>query len=130
MDNDLDQALAAVGPRLRELRRQRETTLASLSTATGISVSTLSRLESGARRPTLELLLPLARAHGVTLDELAGAPPTGDPRVRLRPVTRNGMIMLPLTHRVGGILAYKVVIPATSRRTEPRLKTRERWSYA
>ena len=63
MDNDLDQALAAVGPRLRELRRQRETTLADLSAATGISVSTLSRLESGARRPTLELLLPLARAN-------------------------------------------------------------------
>ena len=62
MDDDLDQALAAVGPRLRALRRQRETTLADLSAATGISVSTLSRLESGARRPTLELLLPLARA--------------------------------------------------------------------
>jgi transcriptional regulator with XRE-family HTH domain len=101
MDNDLDQALAAVGPRLRELRRQRETTLTGLSAVTGISVSTLSRLESGARRPTLELLLPLARAHGVTLDELAGAPPTGDPRIHLPPVTRNGMIMLPLTRRAG-----------------------------
>ena len=51
-------------------------------------MSTLSRLESGGRRPTLELLLPLARAYGVTLDELVGAPPTGDPRVHLRPVTR------------------------------------------
>ena len=68
MDDDLDQALATVGPRLRALRKQRETTLADLSTATGISVSTLSRLESGDRRPTLELLLPLAKAHGVTLD--------------------------------------------------------------
>lgn len=131
MDNDLDQALAAVGPRLRELRRQRETTLAGLSAATGISVSTLSRLESGARRPTLELLLPLARAHGVTLDELAGAPPTGDPRIHLPPVTRNGMIMLPLTRRAGGILAFKNLIPATSSRTEPQPKTHEgyEWIY-
>ena len=87
MDDELDQTLAAAGPRLRALRRQRETTLADLSAATGISVSTLSRLESGARRPTLELLLPLARAHGVTLDELVDAPPTGDPRIHLRPVT-------------------------------------------
>ena len=116
MDDDLDQALAAVGPRLRALRRQRETTLAELSAATGISVSTLSRLESGARRPTLELLLPLARAHGVTLDELVGAPPTGDPRIHLRPVTRHGMTMLPLTRRAGGIQAYKLVIPAGGRR--------------
>lgn len=77
MDHDLEDALAAAGPRLRALRRRRQSTLAELSVATGISASTLSRLESGTRRPTLELLLPLARVHGVTLDELVGAPPTG-----------------------------------------------------
>jgi transcriptional regulator with XRE-family HTH domain len=131
VDDDLEQALAAAGPRLRALRRQRETTLADLSAATGISVSTLSRLESGTRRPTLELLLPLARAHGVTLDELVGAPPTGDPRIHLRPVTRHGMTMLPLTRRAGGIQAYKLVIPAGSPRREPHLQTHEgyEWLY-
>ena len=35
--------------------------------------------ESGLRRPTLEQLLPLARAYGVTLDELVDAPATGQP---------------------------------------------------
>jgi len=131
MDDDLDQALSAVGPRLRTLRQQRETTLATLSVATGISVSTLSRLESGTRRPTLELLLPLAKAHGVTLDELVDAPPTGDPRVHLRPVTHQGMTLLPLTRRAGGIQAYKIVIPATSSRTEVEPKTHEgyEWLY-
>ncbi|MGW4771096.1 helix-turn-helix domain-containing protein [Nocardia sp. NPDC004278] len=130
MDDDLGNALDAVGPRLRTLRRQRETTLADLSAATGISVSTLSRLESGARRPTLELLLPLARAHGVTLDELVDAPPTGDPRIHLRPITRHGMTMLPLTRRAGGIQAYKLVIPANTRR-EPDPQTHEgyEWLY-
>ncbi|RKN45796.1 helix-turn-helix domain-containing protein [Streptomyces hoynatensis] len=131
MDEDLDQALGAVGPRLRELRRRRETTLAALSAATGISVSTLSRLESGARRPTLELLLPLARVHGVTLDELVGAPPTGDPRIHLRPITRNGMTMLPLTRRSGGIQAYKLVLPGGGERREPDPQTHEgyEWLY-
>jgi transcriptional regulator with XRE-family HTH domain len=131
MDDDLDQALTTVGPRLRALRLQRETTLADLSAETGISVSTLSRLESGARRPTLELLLPLARAHGVTLDELVDAPPTGDPRIHLRPVTHHGMTTVPLTRRAGGIQAYKMVIPAGGRRKEPDPQSHEgyEWLY-
>jgi quercetin dioxygenase-like cupin family protein/DNA-binding XRE family transcriptional regulator len=131
MDDDLEQALGSVGARLRALRQQRETTLSDLSSATGISVSTLSRLESGSRRPTLELLLPLAKAHVVTLHELVDAPPTGDPRVHLRPVKRHGMTMLPLTRRPGGIQAYKMVIPAGRRRREPDPQTHEgyEWLY-
>ena len=131
MSDDLATALDAVGPRLRALRQQRETTLKDLSAETGISVSTLSRLESGSRRPTLELLLPLARAHGVSLDELVDAPPTGDPRVNLRPVKRGGMTMLPLTRRAGGIQAYKLVIPGTRRTQQPDPQTHEgyEWIY-
>lgn len=129
MEGDLHQALDAVGPRLRALRRQRGTTLTDLSTETGISVSTLSRLESGTRRPTLELLLPLARAHGVTLDELVGAPPTGDPRIHLRPITRHGMTVLPLTRRVGGIQAFKLIIPISKREPEPKTHDGYEWLY-
>lgn len=91
----------------------------------------MSRLESGSRRPTLELLLPLAKAHGVTLDELVDAPPTGDPRVHLRPVTRHGMTMLPLTRRAGGIQAYKLVLPGSDPPKEPDPQTHEgyEWLY-
>ncbi|GAB0105472.1 XRE family transcriptional regulator [Nocardia sp. JMUB6875] len=131
MSEETDRALDGVGPRLRELRKQRETTLAELSAETGISVSTLSRLESGARRPTLEQLLPLARAHNVTLDELVDAPPTGDPRVHMRPITRHGMQMLPLTRRVGGIQAFKVIMQPKPGHTEPNPQTHEgyEWLY-
>ncbi|WP_328540146.1 helix-turn-helix domain-containing protein [Streptomyces sp. NBC_00344] len=110
-DNDFAQVLTAVGPRLRALRRQRGTTLAQLSAATGISLSTLSRLESGQRRPTLELLLPLAKVHGVPLGELVDAPETGDPRVHPRPFSRHGMTIIPLTRHLGGLSAYKQVLP-------------------
>jgi transcriptional regulator with XRE-family HTH domain len=131
MDDDLSQVLTAVGPRLRALRQRRDTTLAELSAATGISVSTLSRLESGQRRPNLELLLPLARVHGVPLDELVGAPPTGDPRIHLRPVTRHGRTVVPLSRRPGGLQAYKQVIPASHCPQEPDLRTHEgyEWLY-
>jgi transcriptional regulator with XRE-family HTH domain len=129
--DELDSVLAAVGPRLRALRRQRDVTLADLSAETGISVSTLSRLEAGQRRPNLELLLPLAKAYGVPLDELVGAPPTGDPRIHLRPFNRFGRTLVPLTRRAGGIQAYKMVIPASRQPREPDPRTHEgyEWLY-
>src|SRR5215210_1626921 len=131
MDDDLDQSLATVGPRLKALRKKRETTLADLSASTGISVSPLSRLESGDRKPTLELLLPLARAYGVTLDELVDAPPTGDPRIHLRPEKADGMTMVPLTRQAVGIQAFKMVIPAGRARRSPQPQTHEgyEWVY-
>jgi transcriptional regulator with XRE-family HTH domain len=131
MEDDLKDVLTAVGPRLRELRRRRGVTLADLSATTGISESTLSRLESGARRPNLELLLPLARAYGVPLDELVGAPHTGDPRVHLRPVHHAGMTYIPLTRRAGGLQAHKLVIPPRREGCEADLKTHEgyEWVY-
>ncbi|MGW0667048.1 helix-turn-helix domain-containing protein [Streptomyces sp. NPDC002746] len=110
-DDEFSSVLTGVGPRLRALRTERGTTLAQLSETTGISLSTLSRLESGGRKPTLELLLPLAKAYGVQLDELVGAPDTGDPRVTFRPFNRHGMTFVPLTRHIGGVNAYKQVMP-------------------
>lgn len=112
MTDEIDTVLGAVGDRLRTLRQNRGMTLEQLSESTGTSLSTLSRLESGRRRPTLELLLPLARAYGVQLDELVGAPPTGDPRIHPRPVVREGRTLIPLTRHLGGMHAYKTIIPA------------------
>ncbi|GAB2479435.1 helix-turn-helix domain-containing protein [Jatrophihabitans fulvus] len=132
MTRSTEDVLAGVGDRLRTLRRDRQVTLAALAEATGITASTLSRLETGRLRPTLEQLLPLARAHGVALDELVDAPPTGDPRVVLKPLRRHGRVYIPLTRRAGGIQAYKVIMPPTppsSRR--PRLQTHDgyEWLY-
>jgi len=126
-----DDVLSTVGPRLRALRREHGTTLARLSETTGISVSTLSRLESGQRRATLELLLPLARTYRVPLDELVGAPPTGDPRIYARPLRHSsGQTILPLSREGTGLQAYKHIIPA-GRPAEPDPKTHEghEWLY-
>ncbi|SCX87383.1 Cupin domain-containing protein [Streptomyces sp. 136MFCol5.1] len=121
--------LAAVGPRLRDLRRRHGLTLADLAEQTGINQSTLSRLEGGTRKPTLEMLLPLAEVYAVPLDELVGAPRTGDPRIHLKPVTRNGMTFVPLS-RPGGVQAHKLLIPPRPE-AEPQLNTHEgfEWVY-
>lgn len=132
MDDPIDATVAAVGPRLKQLRLRRDVTLTQLTGATGISTSTLSRLESGLRRPTLEQLLPLARFYGVTIDSLVDAPRTANPRVDLRPIgCSDGSIIIPLTRRPGGIQAYKFVLPAGKDDAVPDLRSHEGhdWAY-
>ena len=120
--------LAEVGPRLRRLRQRRGVTLTALAAKTGISKSTLSRLESGQRKPSLELLLPLAEAPQVPLDELVGAPQVGDPRIHLKPRNRNGRMVFPLTQQSSGVQVWKVVVPPERER---ELRTHEgyEWLY-
>src|ERR687890_1314937 len=111
MADAIPDVLSEVGPRLRRLRERRGLTLTALAAQTGISKSTLSRLETGERKLSLELLLPLAEAFHLPLDELVGAPAVGDPRVRTRPKTRNGRLVFPLTEQSSGMAVWKVVIP-------------------
>ena len=126
-----EDVLQNVGPRLRTLRTERGATLAEIAADTGISVSTLSRLESGGRRPTLELMLPLARAYGVALDDLVDAPGPADPRVHGRPIERNGMNLVPLTRQTGGPQAHKMLLPPRWRvgDTEQKAHDGYEWLY-
>lgn len=131
MDEATSWVLAGVGPRLAGLRRQRGTTLAALSRATGISVSTLSRLESGQRRATLDLLLPIARAHGIALDELVGTRPAEDPRVQGTAIRRGSRTLWRLSRSPGQPVAYKVLIPASDSTPPEQGATHEgyEWLY-
>ncbi len=116
-------------PAARPSATQRGLTLTAAAQTTGISKSTLSRLENGERRPSLELLLPLAQAYRVPLDDLVGAPEVGDPRIRLKPKRVNGRTVVPLTRHAGGMQAWKIVIPVT--KNVPELRTHEgyEWLY-
>jgi transcriptional regulator with XRE-family HTH domain len=131
-DADLAAALAQVGSRLRALRKQRNLTLEQVSACTGASVSTLSRLESGLRRPTLELLLPIAAAYHVPIDDLVGAPPTGDPRIHPKPLRRNGSTWVPLHRAAGGVNAFKQILPVDPdpyRELEQQTHEGNEWIY-
>ena len=121
--------LDQVGPRLKRLRTQRRITLTGLADVTGISKSTLSRLENGQRRATLELLLALSRVYRVPLDDLVGAPDVGDPRVRLRPGRVKGRTVIPLTRQPDGMQAWKIVIPTSKVIPEPRAHDGYEWIY-
>ena len=81
----VDHAVRDVGARLKSWRQKRNLTLDELSAQTGISPSTISRLESGKRAPNLELVVPLARALRLELDDLV---PRSVPDPRVRRVTK------------------------------------------
>ena len=121
--------LDQVGPRLKRMRTQRGVTLTSLAATTGISKSTLSRLETGQRRPSLEVLLPLAHAYHVPLDDLVGAPEVGDPRIRLKPRKVNGRTVVPLTRHPGGTQAWKILVPTSKNVPELRAHEGYEWLY-
>jgi transcriptional regulator with XRE-family HTH domain len=122
-------ALEQVGPRLKRARTARRMTLIGVSGTTGISTSTLSRLETGQRRPTLELLLGLSRAYRVPLADLVGAPEVGDPRIRLKPGRVKGRTVIPLTRQPDAMQAWKIVIPNGQVDPEPRAHDGHEWIY-
>ncbi|MEO6511805.1 MAG: XRE family transcriptional regulator [Nocardioides sp.] len=128
-DAAINAALDQVGPRLRQVRTERGVTLGDLSERTGISTSTLSRLENGRRKPSLELLLPLAQAYRVPLDELIGAPEVGDPRIRMKPQRAHGRTVVPLTRQPHGVQAWKILIPTQQSKPTTRVHEGYEWLY-
>ena len=118
-----------IGPRLRRARDKRDVSLAALARATGVSTSTLSRLESGQRKPSLELLLPITTALGIGLDEIVAAPRVVDPRVAPESTDNGGRTLIPLSRHPGKPRAYKMVIPARDAEPFPRAHEGHEWLY-
>ncbi|GAB3740264.1 helix-turn-helix domain-containing protein [Microlunatus parietis] len=122
-------AIDQIAPRLRRARLRRGFSLAELARVTGISTSTLSRLESAQRRPSLELLLPITAALGLRLDEIVAAPRILDPRVPQQPTQRDGRVLIPLSRHQAEPRAYKMIIPAHDVQPHLRTHTGYEWLY-
>ncbi|CAB4922208.1 unannotated protein [freshwater metagenome] len=120
-----------VRSRLRALRADRGLTLAEAAGAAGMDPSSWSRLESGARRLTLDHLPVLARALGVTVDDLLEVRVAPDPRVAATPTTRDGMTFWPLNHHPtgSGHHAFKIRLPSDRREPMPREHEGHDWLY-
>lgn len=126
---DLTQAvLREVGPRLRAARLKQDLTLDALAERTGISPSTLSRLESGKRAPNLELLLPVTRALRIGLDDLMmwNAP---DPRVRARTRTFGPITVEYLSPENAPIHALRMTFLPTDEPVRTRSHDGYEWFY-
>lgn len=74
---------AGVGPRVRQLREERGLSREDLAPRAGISARGLEQLEKEGSNPTLVSLVGVARALGVSLDELVGTDEGAGERLRL-----------------------------------------------
>jgi transcriptional regulator with XRE-family HTH domain len=125
----VDGVIEQIAPRLRRVRDKKDVSLADLARSTGISTSTLSRLESGQRKPSLELLLPITAALGIPLDEIVAAPRIVDPRVTQQPTKKDGRVLVPLSRNQGEPRAYKLIIPASDEEPHLRIHAGHEWLY-
>lgn len=120
--------LDQVGPRLRAARQARGWTLDDLAARAALSPSTLSRLESGKRQASLELLVPLTRELGIRIDDLLPQE-TPDPRVRRPEVRRDGMVIAPLAPEGASIATYKITFLPSTEAPDPRVHNGYEWLY-
>ncbi|MGD7707862.1 helix-turn-helix domain-containing protein [Microlunatus sp. Y2014] len=120
--------LDQIGPRLREARHAKGWTLDDLASRAQLSVSTLSRLESGKRQASLELLIPITRQLGIRIDDLLPAADR-DPRVRRSPIRRHGLEIVPLSPEGAPVHTYRVSYPPAT--TPPALRVHDgyEWFY-
>lgn len=124
MSDDLTQ----VGPRLRAMRHAHGWTLDELAARAGMSASTLSRLESGKRQASLELVLPLARLLGVRLDDLVQTRPA-DPRVHRPAIRHDGLVIAPLAPEGSPVRTYKITYPPLAAPPAQRVHDGYEWLY-
>jgi len=118
-----------VRARLKALRVERGLSQEEVAERAGMAASTLSRLESGARRLALDHLTPLARALGVDVGDLL-APATADPRVREQSRIVEGIVFRPLSRRApGGLVVARMDFPAERRIPDPRSHEGHEWLY-
>ncbi len=120
--------LEQVGPRLRAVRKAKGWTLDDLAEKAGLSASTLSRLESGKRQASLELLLPLTRQLGIRVDDLL-PDEQRDPRVRRPVIRRDGLVIAPLAPEDAAINTYKITYPGGVEPKELRTHDGFEWLY-
>ena len=118
-----------VRTRLRSLRQTLGLTLEELAARTNLSPSTISRVETGKRTISLDILLPLAAGLQVNLEALLEV--EGDDDVVIRPVPSKseGRTTWQLSRPTGRTLAVKMRLQPTKRAPEQRVHAGHDWFF-
>jgi transcriptional regulator with XRE-family HTH domain len=125
-DGDIDQV---VRTRLRSLRNTLGLSLDELAARTNLSASTISRVETGKRTISLDILLPLASALQVDLDALLDVRSDDDVVIRPAPSTSGARTTWMLSRPTGSTIAIKMRLEPTGSMPEPRVHPGHDWFF-
>ena len=123
-DTDIEQV---VRTRLRSLRTTLGLSLGELAERTHLSPSTISRVETGKRTISLDILVPLAAALEVDLDALLDVRGDDDVVIRPTPRTSGGHTTWMLSRSTGSTIAMKMRVEPTPRRPVQRVHPGRDW---
>lgn len=102
--------------RLRSLRNTLGLSLDEVATRTNLSASTISRVETGKRTISLDVLVPIARALHVDLDSLLDVSNDDDVVIRPSPsAMADGITTWMLSRATGTTIAMKMRLEPTER---------------
>ena len=118
-----------VRTRLRSLRNTLGLSLDELGTRANLSPSTISRIETGKRTISLDVLLPLADALQIGLDALLDVRSDDDVVIRPVPSSSGGRTTWMLSQPTGNTIAIKMRLEPTPRMPAPRVHPGHDWFF-
>jgi quercetin dioxygenase-like cupin family protein/DNA-binding XRE family transcriptional regulator len=127
--SDVSEIERVVRTRLRSLRNALGLSLDDLAARTSLSPSTISRVETGKRTISLDILLPLAAAMGVDLDELLDVRGDDDVVIRPTPGSSGDRTIWMLSRPTGSTTAVKLRLEPTTRTEQQRVHPGHDWFF-
>jgi len=115
--------------RLRGLREARGWSLDTLAARTHLSAATISRVETGKRTLSLDLLEVLAKAMEIDVGTLVDTAPDENVIIRPVPTSTNGRTVWPLTRPGSGVIALKIRIEPKAAAGEFGVHPGRDWCY-
>jgi transcriptional regulator with XRE-family HTH domain len=126
---ELDEIERVVRTRLRSLRNTLGLSLDELAARTHLSPSTISRVETGKRTISLDVLLPLASALQIDLDALLDMRSDDDVVIRPTPNSSGGRTTWILSRPTGNTIAIKMRLEPTRQTAQPRVHPGHDWFF-
>ena len=126
MASDIETTVRA---RLRAIRQRQGWSLDELAARSTVGASTISRIETGKRALGLDVLVPLATALGVGVDELVAPATDSDVVVRPTPSNGGGRTIWALSRPGSATSAYKIRLEPTAEPPEPAIHPGHDWLF-